>query len=101
MLNRRYKIESALEMMALQNHNLRKVLEIELERQVILGGVALVVDGLHLNDHVHHAYTLSLVVFYLIVQSCCLSLRSRVPRHLHLKKWVKEILRNLQHSPHL
>ena len=73
----------------LQNHNLMKVLVIELERQVILGGVALVVDGLHLNDHVHHANTLSHVVFYLIVvQSCCLSLRSRVARHLHLKKWV-------------
>ena len=68
----------------LQNHNLMKVLEIELERQVILGGVALVVDGLHLNDHVHHAYNISLVVFYLVVvQSCCLSLRSRVARHLH------------------
>ena len=61
----------------------------ELERPAILGDVSLVVDGLHLNDHVHHAYTLSLVVFFLIVvQSCCLSLRSRVARHLHLKKWV-------------
>ena len=67
----------------LQNHNLMKVLVIELERQVIPGGVALVVDGLHLNDHVHHAYNLSLVVFFLIVvQSCCLSVRFRVARHL-------------------
>ena len=39
----------------------------ELERPAILGDVSLVVDGLHLNDHVHHAYTLSLVVFFLIV----------------------------------
>ena len=52
----------------LQNHNLMKVLvNSELERQVILGDVSLGVDGLHLNDHVHHAYTLSLVVFLLIV----------------------------------